>query len=114
MRNDARWKCTKHRWQAIACAFHSGICRSNRRTGKGGYLCFQYFCISRNRKEAVQLISTRPVRACKPVRYLSLPTGEISPKPMVVYVVKEKYTQSMNEPSKLPIRVPHSPERAIR
>jgi len=31
--------------------------------------------------------------------------GEISPKPIVVYVVKEKYTQSISEPSKLPVRL---------
>ena len=54
------------------------------------YLLFQYFCISRNRNEAVQVMSTSPVNACKPVRFLRLPTGEISPKPIVVYVVKEK------------------------
>lgn len=48
------------------------------------YLAFQYFCISRNRKDAVQVISTRPVRACRPVRYLRWPVGAMSPKPIVV------------------------------
>ncbi len=34
--------------------------RLNRR-----YLAFQYFCISRNRNDAVQVIITRPVNACQ-------------------------------------------------
>jgi len=49
-----------------------------------GYLFFQYFCISRNRNDAVHVISTRPVSACRPVRNLMWPMGVISPKPMVV------------------------------
>lgn len=48
------------------------------------YLAFQYFCISVNRNEAVQWISTVPVNACRPVRYLRCPVGAMSPKPMVV------------------------------
>jgi len=47
-------------------------------------LSLQYFCISRNRNEAVQVIITKPVSASSPVRYLRGPTGTMSPKPMVV------------------------------
>lgn len=70
----------------------------------------------RNRKEAVlQVMSTSPAWAlAAPVRYLMSPTGEISPKPIVVYVVKEKYTQSISEPSKLPVKRPHRPACTMR
>lgn len=39
----------------------------------------QCFCISMNKKEAVQVINTKPVKASIPVKYLRSPMGSISP-----------------------------------
>ena len=52
------------------------------------------------------MISTKPVKDSIPVKNLKRPFGSMSPKPKVVKVVNEKYTQSNNVPLKLPIKLP--------